>query len=165
MSISDALLSEFDREMATTRRVLERVPDENPDWRPHPKSFPFSHLAQHVAAIPGWVIVTLSDTKLDLAAGAGNDYRPRTTAQVLELFDENVRQAREAILAAKDSDYDVLWSLQMRDHVIYTLPRAAVFRQHMNHLIHHRGQLTVYLRLRDIPVPSVYGPSADEAWG
>jgi uncharacterized damage-inducible protein DinB len=166
MSISESLLSEFDEEMASTRRVIERVPDDDRDWRPHPKSFPISHLAQLLAMMPGWIAQTLLSTELDLGAGGGGaGYRSQSTADVLALFDENARKAREAIAAAGDTDYDVPWSLKMKDQVLYTMPRIAVLRQHISHLSHHRGQMTVYLRLRDVPVPSIYGPTADEKWG
>ncbi len=162
MSIADTLLPEFDQEMATTRRVIERVPDDDPDWKPHPKSFSIAHLAQLLARLPGWIEQTLTSTELDLASGGG--YSNERTDALLRTFDENVRRSREAILAAKDADYDVPWSLKMEGNALFTLPRGAVVRQHISHLSHHRGQMTVYLRLRDVPVPSIYGPTADESW-
>ncbi len=162
MSIGDTLLPEFDQEMAVTRRVLERVPDDQPDWKPHPKSFSIAHLAQLLARMPGWIGQTLTRTDLDLASGGG--YSTETTKTLLDTFDESVRRTREAIAAAKDADYDVPWSLKMHGQVLFTLPRGAVVRQHISHLSHHRGQMTVYLRLLDVPVPSVYGPTADESW-
>lgn len=163
MSIAEKLLPEFDQEMATTRRVLERVPDDNPDWKPHPKSFSIAHLAQLLSWMPGWIGQTLTSTELDLAAG--NGYSVESTGDLLKAFDENVRTTREAILASKDSDYDVPWSLKMKENVLFTLPRGEVVRQHISHLSHHRGQMSVYLRMRDVPVPSIYGPTADESWG
>ena len=163
MPIRDTLLPEFDQEMATTRRVLERVPDHDPTWKPHPKSFSIAHLAQLIAWMPGWIGQTLTSTELDLAAGGG--YSNERTEALLRLFDENVAKARQAIAAAPDADYDVPWSLKMKGKVLFTLPRGVVVRQHISHLSHHRGQMTVYLRLRDVPVPSVYGPTADEPWG
>lgn len=162
MSIADSLLPEFEQEMIITRRVLERVPGNNPDWKPHPKSFSIAHLAQLISWMPGWIGQTLTSTELDLASGAG--YSNESTETLLRTFDENVRKSRQAIAAAKDSDHDVPWSLKMKDSVLFTLPRGAVVRQHISHLSHHRGQMTVYLRLRDVPVPSTYGPSADESW-
>ena len=162
MSISDRLLNEFDQEMAATRRVIERVPDDQPDWKPHPKSFSIAHLAQLVAWIPGWIAQTLSETALDLTGSAG--YSNETTDRLLAMFDENVRAARNAIESASDGDYDVEWSLRMGARILFTQPRGDVVRQHISHLSHHRGQLTVYLRMRDVPVPSVYGPTADEPW-
>jgi uncharacterized damage-inducible protein DinB len=163
MSIAEKLLPEFDQEMATTRRVLERVPDDNPDWKPHPKSFSIAHLAQLLSWMPGWIGQTLTSTELDLAAGDG--YSVEKTDSLLKAFDENVRTTREAITASKDSDYDVPWSLKMKEKVLFTLPRGEVVRQHISHLSHHRGQMSVYLRMRDVPVPSIYGPTADESWG
>lgn len=162
MSVGDTLLPEFDQEMAVTRRVLERVPDDQPDWKPHPKSFSIAHLAQLLARMPGWIGQTLTSTDLDLASGGG--YSTETTRTLLETFDEGVRRTRDAIVAAKDADYDVPWSLKMHGQVLFTLPRGAVVRQHISHLSHHRGQMTVYLRLLDVPVPPVYGPTADESW-
>jgi uncharacterized damage-inducible protein DinB len=162
MSIADALLPEFDQEMAATRRVIERVPDDNPSWKPHPKSFSIAHLTQLLAWMPGWIAQTLTSTELDLTSGSG--YTVEKTQTLLDLFDENARKAREAIAAAKDSDYDVPWSLKVRGNVVMTSPRGVVVRQHISHLSHHRGQMTVYLRLLDVPVPSIYGPTADEGW-
>ena len=164
MSIADTLLPEFDQEMATTRRVIERVPDDRPDWKPHPKSFSMAHLAQLLARLPGWISQTLTTTELDLGAAGSGGYSNETTATLLALFDDNVRSARAAIAASKDADFEVPWSLKMRGNVLMTMPRGAVVRQHISHISHHRGQMTVYLRLRDVPVPSVYGPTADESW-
>ena len=163
MTISETLLPEFDQEMASTRRVLERVPSEKGEWKPHPKSFSLAHLAQLIAGMPGWFTQMIAATELDLAAGG--KYTTETTETLLALFDKNVKEARTAIVAAKDADYQVPWSLKMGPRVLMTLPRGAVVRQTMSHLAHHRGQMTVYLRLLDVPVPSIYGPTADEGWG
>ena len=162
MTIGESLLPEFDQEMATTRRLLERVPSEKGTWKPHEKSFALGHLAQLVSWMPGWIATTLTSTELDLAGGGG--YSFETTETLLAEFDRNVREAREALAAAEDADFDVPWSLKMGDRVIFTLPRGVVVRQHISHLVHHRGQLTVYLRLLDVPIPSIYGPTADEKW-
>lgn len=158
--IADTLLPEFDQEMAATRRVIERVPDDDPEWKPHPKSFAIAHLAQLLALMPRWIGQTLTTTELDL--GSGDGYSFETTDTLLATFDEQVRRARDAIAAAEDSDFAVPWSLKMNGEVLYTLPRGAVIRQHISHLSHHRGQMTVYLRLLDVPVPPIYGPTADE---
>jgi uncharacterized damage-inducible protein DinB len=160
MTISATLLPEFDQEMATTRRVLERVPSDKGTWQPHAKSFPLAHLAQLVSWMPGWITNTLQQTSLDLAQAGG--YSNESTATLLGAFDQAVRGARDAIAKATDADYQVAWSLKHGQHVLFTAPRATVVRQHINHLVHHRGQLTVYLRLLDVPVPSIYGPTADE---
>jgi len=160
MPISETLLPEFDQEMATTRKLLERVPSDKGQWKPHPKSFSLGHLAQLVAWMPGWIGQTLRERALDLKGGAGYSYE--ATETLVKLFDKNVQEARAAIVAAKDSDYKVDWSLKFGDRTVFTQPRAEVVRTHINHLIHHRGQLTVYLRLVDVPLPSIYGPTADE---
>jgi uncharacterized damage-inducible protein DinB len=163
MSIADTLLPEFDQEMATTRRLLERVPSEKGQWKPHPKSFALGHLAQLLTWMPGWITSTLQETSLDLGAAPGYSFEPTET--LLAAFDENVRGARAAIENAADDDYDASWSLKNGDTVLMTLPRRVLVRQHISHLSHHRGQLTVYLRLLDVPIPSIYGPTADEGWG
>ncbi len=160
MSIADSLLPEFDQEMKTTRRVLERVPDDRAKWKPHEKSFTMGHLAQLVSWMPGWIANALEETSLDLATAPGYSYE--TTATLLKGFDENVKAGRAAIANAKDADYNVPWSLKQGDKVFMTLPRAVIVRQHISHLVHHRAQLGVYLRLVDVPVPSMYGPTADE---
>jgi uncharacterized damage-inducible protein DinB len=162
VSIAETMLPEFDQEMATTRRLLERVPTDKGPWKPHPKSFALGHLAQLVSWMPGWITNTLRQTELNLAGGGG--YSFETTETLLEKFDNNVRDAREAIAASTDTDFTVSWSLKRGDQVLWTAPRATVVRNHINHLIHHRGQLSVYLRLNDVPVPSIYGPTADERW-
>jgi uncharacterized damage-inducible protein DinB len=163
MSVSETLLPEFDEEMATTRRLLERVPSDKGSWKPHPKSFPLGHLAQLVARMPGWITFTIQKPDLDLTGFSGYTYE--TTETLLAEFDKNVREAREAIANAKEEDYDAPWSLRAGDHVMFTAPRGTVVRQNINHLIHHRGQLSVYLRMVDVPIPSIYGPTADEPWG
>jgi uncharacterized damage-inducible protein DinB len=160
MGIGQALIPEFDQEMATTRRVIERVPSEKGDWKPHPKSFSLAHLTQLVAGMPGWITNAVKQTKLDLSKSAG--YSNQKTDALVALFDEKVREAREALQGAKDADFAVTWNLTFGDKVLWTAPRLEVVRQDINHLVHHRGQLTVYLRLLDVKVPSIYGPTADE---
>jgi uncharacterized damage-inducible protein DinB len=162
MSIGETLLPEFDQEMATTRRLLERVPGEKAEWKPHPKSFALGHLAQLLSWMPGWITNALRTTELDLARAGG--YSFEKTETLLDQFDRNVREAREALAESRDEDYTVPWSLKHGDRVLLTLPRADVVRQDISHLVHHRGQLSVYLRLLDVPVPSIYGPTADERW-
>jgi len=165
MSISQALLPEFDHEMATTRRVLERVPEGNYDWKPHEKSMTIGRLAGHVAELPGWVPVTLEREKFDMATD-GAQFTPLNASSrkaLLEAFDKNVATARKAIAAASDEELMKNWSLIHQGKPVFTMPRAAVLRSFtMSHIIHHRGQLSVYLRLNNVPVPSIYGPSADE---
>src|SRR5438093_8691461 len=154
MTIAESLLPEFDHEMATTRKLLERVPSEKGAWKPHPKSFALGHLAQLVARMPGWVALTMRQTALDL--GGAPPYSQEKTETLLAEFDRCVKDAREALQQAKDEDFAVPWSLKMGERVLMTMPRMAVMRQNINHLSHHRGQLTVYLRLLDVPLPSIY---------
>jgi uncharacterized damage-inducible protein DinB len=162
MSAPAIPLKEFDTEMANTRRLLERVPGEQGAWKPHQKSFSLGHLAQLVAWMPGWIATTLREPHIDLAKSAG--YSLESTGTLLKMFDDNVRDARAALASVTGAALDEPWALKRGDQVLMTLPRGEVVRQHLSHLAHHRGQLTVYLRLLDVPVSSVYGPTADERW-
>ena len=165
MAIKDGILPEFDHEMGTTRRLLERVPSADFAWAPHEKSFPLGHLAAHIANIPNWVAITMDGTELDTAA-IGDEARPKPPASLAELlqrFDENVKRARAKIDEPTDPAFFVPWTLKNGGQVMFTRPKVSVLRTFvMNHLIHHRGQLSVYLRLRNVPLPSIYGPTADE---
>lgn len=161
-TIAGAFLSELEVEMPTTRRLLERVPGEKGAWKPHPKSFSLGHLAQLVARMPGWLTRTMQESVLDL--GGAPAYSLEKTETLLAEFDRNVSEARATLERAGDPDFMVPWSLKAGDRVLFTLPRIAVMRQNVNHLVHHRGQLSVYLRLLDVPLPSIYGPTADERW-
>ena len=160
MTIAESLLPEFDQEMATTRRLLQRVPTDKGQWKPHPKSFALGHLAQLISWMPGWIANTLRETELNLGTAPG--YSFETTETLLREFDKNVREAREALTSVNDADFTVPWSLKREARVLFTAPRSVVVRTHISHLSHHRGQLTVYLRLIDIPIPPIYGPTADE---
>lgn len=166
MRISDTLLPEFDLEMANTRKTLERVPDDKFDWTPHQKSTTMGGLATHLANIPTWAIHALQKDSIDIAPVGGAPLRAepaRTSSEVLERFDKAVAAARDAIKAASNETLLEPWSLISGGKTVMTLPRVAVLRGFvMNHTIHHRAQLGVYLRLNDIAVPSIYGPSADE---
>ena len=162
MPLVDALLPEFDHEMTTTRKLLERLPEDRFDWKPHAKSFSLGQLAQHVATIPMWGSMTISQTELDIA---GSPPLPAMTtrSEILAAFDQNVRTTRAAIVDKSDAEWMVPWSLKSGAHTIFSIPRAGVWRSFvLNHLVHHRGQLSVYLRMLDVPIPSMYGPSADE---
>ena len=166
MSISAALLPEFDQEMANTRKLLACVPEELPEYKPHEKSMTLGRLAGHVAELPNWAVNTIRLTTLDLTPAAGEGFKAffaTTRAGLLETFDKNVAEAREAIAGASDEDLHVIWSLVFKGHTVLQMPRIAVLRSVvMNHLIHHRAQLGVYLRLNNIAIPGMYGPSADE---
>ncbi|MDE3195402.1 MAG: DinB family protein [Acidobacteriota bacterium] len=162
MSISSLLLPEFEQEMASTRKLLACVPDGQYSWKPHEKSMTLGRLASHVAELPGWAVVTLKQTKLEIAPGA-QAFSAQSTAELLDSFDRNVTDARAAIEAAKDEDYDVPWSLVFGGHVAFTMPRYSVMRSVvMNHMIHHRAQLGTYLRTLEIAIPGMYGPSEDD---
>ena len=161
MSAPAIPLPEFDYEMDATRRLIERVPGEKGEWKPHEKSFPLGHLAQLVSRMPGWIANTLQKAELDLhAAGASYSFEPTET--LLAELDRNVGEAREALESVRGDDLAANWTLRGGDYVMYSAPRAVAVRMHLNHLIHHRGQLTVYLRLLDVPLPPIYGPTADE---
>ena len=162
MSIVDSLLPEFDHEMTTTRKLLERVPEERLDWRPHPKSSPLGDLAQHVATIPMWGLMTVTQSELDLG-GTVRVEPVRTRTGLLEMFDTNAKATRAALAGKSDAELMAPWALKRDGQTIFSMPKVAVWRSFvMSHLIHHRGQLSVYLRMNDAPIPSIYGPSADE---
>ena len=162
MPLVDALLPEFDHEMTVTRKLLERVPEGQFDWKPHQKSMSLGQLAQHVATIPTWGKVAMSQDAFDLAADQRAGQLP-TRDEILSLFDRNVADARAALVGRGDGEMMAPWALKRGAHTIFSMPKASVWRSFvMNHLIHHRAQLGVYLRMHDIPLPSVYGPSADE---
>lgn len=166
MPLAAAMLSEFDHEMATTRKALERIPEDKLGWKPHEKSMALGRLAGHVAELPGWVIPIMRQDSLDIAPKGGPTFVPLVATscdQVLQAFDSNVAGGRAALAGATDEQLLQPWTLRAGGKTIFTLPRIGVLRSMvLNHSIHHRAQLGVYLRLNDIPVPSTYGPSADE---
>jgi uncharacterized damage-inducible protein DinB len=149
--------------MATTRRTLERVPEDKMDWRPHQKSMTMGRLACHIAEIPGFASSAARADSMDLAKGEYKEIQATGRQQLLEAFDQTVAEARSAIANIGDAELMKPWSLRRGEITLLRMPKAAVIRTlTMNHLIHHRGQLSVYLRLTDTAVPSIYGPSADE---
>ena len=169
MAIRDGILPEFDREIEVTRRVLERVPEGKPDFKPHAKSMAMDRLAGHVAEVPGWAKETILQDSIVMGRGAdleestGGALKMTSRKQLLEEFDKRAAAGRAAIAGASDEVFMKPWSLIAGGKTVLTLPKIAVLRGFvMNHMIHHRGQLSVYLRLNDVPVPSIYGPSADE---
>ncbi|MEQ1759160.1 MAG: DinB family protein [Vicinamibacterales bacterium] len=162
MAIVDALLPELDHEIAVTRKLLERVPDDRSDWKPHIKSYSLGQLATHVANLPHWGVITISQAELDMD-GAGVAAVAASRAALLAAFDEKSTAFRAALTGRTDAELMVPWTLKQSGKIIFSMPKAAVLRSFvMNHLIHHRGQLSVYLRQLDVPLPSIYGPSADE---
>lgn len=166
MSYAETLLPEFDQEMANTRKVLERCPDDKLDWRPHPKSQTIGWNANHLANIPDWLVHALATPELDVAPVGGEPLTPPkagTIREILAMFDRNVAAAREALSRADDEHMAYQWTLLHSGKPIFTMARSDVVRRIvLNHIIHHRAILCVYLRLNDIPVPGMYGPSGDE---
>jgi uncharacterized damage-inducible protein DinB len=163
MAIVDALLPEFDREMTITRKLLERVPEDKFAWKPHTKSMSFVELATHLATLPSWGAVTLNQSEIDMA-GQNTNTAATSRADLLARFDKNVSETRSALTGKSDAEMMAPWSLKQNGQKLFTMPKTTVWRGFvLNHLVHHRGQLSVYLRLNDVPVPSMYGPSADEA--
>ncbi|MBV9770465.1 MAG: DinB family protein [Bryobacterales bacterium] len=166
MKISETLLPEFEQEMANTRKVLERVPFDKLTWKPHPKSMTLGALSAHIANMAEWANLTIKDDSFDYAPEGGAPYQTPTFAsnkELVEAFDKGVAQARSSLAAADDQRLLAPWSLMAGGKTMMSMPRVAVLRTFvMNHIIHHRAQLGVYLRLNDIPVPAIYGPSADE---
>lgn len=155
-------LKEFDVEMATTRKMLERIPDGQDQFKPHEKSMAFGYLCQLVASIPGWIDRTLREDAINLAEGQKPSNK--NAGETLKIFDEYVANARDALQTITGAKLGENWSLKMGEQVLMTLPRGEAARQHLNHLIHHRGQLSVYERLLDVKLPQIYGPSADTSW-
>jgi uncharacterized damage-inducible protein DinB len=163
-SLTERLLGELENEAAITRRVLERVPEGKADWKPHPKSMPMGRLAGLVATMPGWIAMMLTQDEFDVATGGMSSSPTTTNAQLLSAFDDAVARSREALKKTNDAHLETKWRMLARGHVVAENSRYENLRSGvLNHLAHHRGQLTVYLRLNDVPVPSVYGPTADEA--
>lgn len=165
MAILDALLPEYDHEMATTRRLLDRVPESHFGWKPHDKSMSLGELSGHLANIPYWCSATLEAPSLDLAT-LGDEAKPKppaSRAALLQEFDRRVATARERLARATDPEFLAPWTLRSGDQEYFTMPRISAIRSFvMNHSIHHRGQLSVYLRLNNVAVPPIYGPTADE---
>jgi uncharacterized damage-inducible protein DinB len=162
MPLKDTLLTEFDHEMGTTRRLLERIPDDKFDWKPHDKSMSLGGLATHLSNLPNWGTTILNDASYDLAAGPPHLTAAASRVDVLAHFDAATATTRTA-LDKSDSELAAQWKLKRGDQEMFSLPRAAAFRTFvLYHVVHHRGQLSVYLRLNDVSVPSIYGPTADE---
>jgi len=165
MAIVESLLPEYDHELATTRRVLERVPEADFAWKPHDKSMTLGQLAGHVANIPFWLSATMNAPFYDISPDDKEATLEAATSRevLLKEFDEKVKNARGSLAKATDAEMLAPWTLKFQGQEVFTMPRVATVRSFvMNHLIHHRGQLSVYLRLRNVPVPPIYGPTADE---
>jgi uncharacterized damage-inducible protein DinB len=163
MGMGEPLAAELKQEAATTRRLLERVPEDKLDWRPHEKSMTLGRLAGHVAELPSLLGPVVGADELDFASGEYKPFNAASVAEILEKFDKNIADGVEGLKGMADERALDKWRLRSGDRVIFEGPRASVMRGLvLNHVIHHRGQLSVYLRLLDVPLPSIYGPSADE---
>ena len=164
MPLIDALLPEFDREMGLTRRVLERVPDGQFDFRPHPTSRSLGNLAEHLTEMPLWATTAMTLSSLEATTQRPAGYKsPATRAEVLSLFDGCLKTARASLINKTDGEFAAPWTLKNNGKEVFTMPKAAVMRNFvLNHMIHHRAQLLVYFRMLGVPVPSIYGPSGDE---
>jgi uncharacterized damage-inducible protein DinB len=164
MRISEALLPEFDHEMANTRKTLERIPEDKLAWKPHEKSMTLGRLAGHVAELPGFGTTVMQTDSLNLSAGKYQPLIATSREQVLAAFDKKAAESRAALAGASDEHWMKPWSLEYKGKTMFTMPRVAAVRSMMlSHIIHHRAQLGVYLRLNNVAVPSIYGPSADES--
>jgi uncharacterized damage-inducible protein DinB len=162
MTISQLILPEFEQEMASTRKMLATVPTEKFSFRPHNKSMALGRLASHVAEMPGWIVPAIEQDKLEMTPG-DKPFSAASSAELLEAFDKNVATARPLIEGTSDETFAREWSFYYGGHKVFAGPKSQIVRGMVfSHLIHHRGQLSVYLRLLDIPVAGMYGPSADE---
>lgn len=162
LAISEALSAEFRQEAKATRQLLERLPQDKLGWKPHEKSMPLARLATHIAELPGWTKMTLKQDSLDVAGFSPTILE--SVAEILQLFDANVTECLSILADTPDEEYSKTWTMKQNGREVFAAPKAAVMRSFvMNHLIHHRGQLTVFLRLNDVPLPMTYGPSADES--
>ena len=161
--INQTFIAELKHEGSSTKRILERIPGDQFDWKPHERSMTLGRLASHVAELPGFLHSILSMDEVDFAKGHYKAYFPKTPGELISLFQERLDEAVATLQNTSDEKMQALFTLRSGDHVIATVPRMiAVRSMAMNHLIHHRGQIAVYLRLLDVPVPGLYGPSADE---
>jgi len=161
--LAAAFLAELENEAKVTRTCLERVPADKFDWKPHEKSMAFGRLASHIAEMFGWTKETLTKDVLDFATMDYKPFEPASTEELLAFFDERIADAKSTLASTSDEQFMTDWTMRNGEQVYFTMPKVAVMRSFvMNHIVHHRGQLSVYLRLNDIPVPSIYGPSADE---
>lgn len=165
MAIAESILPEFDHETATTRTLLERVPADKAEWKPHAKSMSIGQLAMHIANLPAWASIALERKEFDTSPpGGGRMMTPpfESVSHLLQTYDGNVGAARALLARTTDAEFMVQWTLKAGGKSMFSMPRVAVLRSFvLNHAVHHRGQLSVYLRLLDVPIPNIYGPTAD----
>ncbi len=163
MAFKEALLPEFDEEMKNTRKILERVPEDKLDYKPHEKSMSLGRLASHVAELPGWTANVIDREVLDMRSGQYQPFVAKSRQELLDTFDKSVSEARSRIAGLSEADLQKIWTFKFDGNPVFSMPRSQVLRSTMmNHIIHHRAQLGVYLRLNDVEIPGMYGPSADE---
>jgi uncharacterized damage-inducible protein DinB len=162
MQTNEQFISDLTNESEGTKNILLRIPVTNLTWKPHAKSMPIGRLGMHIAELPGWISTCLETREFDFAAQEYKPFMPTAHAQIMEAFDKNLRKSFAILSVATDEVLAQKWKLRFGERLIYDLPRAAVIRRNINHIVHHRGQLSVFLRLLDIPVPGLYGPTADE---
>ena len=163
-TMTELFSEQLEREATINRRPLERVPEGRPDWKPHEKSMPLGYLSVLVATMPGWIAMAITQDELDINPPGGSNKPPTwgTTRELLQIHDESVAKSREALRGTSDAHLETSWRLLVGGQVVMESPRYVVIGDTFTHLAHHRGQLTVYLRLNGAPVPSIYGPSADD---
>ena len=165
MPIRDSLIAELEQEATTTRKALERVPEDKFDWKPHEKSMPLGRLVTHIAELPGWGKLTIGQDTLEIDSAFERTIL-KSVSEILQLFDKNVATFRELLTVTPDEEFGKTWTMTYSGKEVFSAPKLSVVRSMvMNHLVHHRGQLSVYLRLNDVPLPMTYGPSADDTGG
>lgn len=163
MTLSQAILAEFENEAGSTRKILERIPDGKLSWKPHEKSMTLGRLAGHIAELPAWIVSTVELDSLTVEPGDYKAFAADSQPELLGTFDKYVSEARRAIKTVTDDHLQKVWTLTIQGRQVFSMPRHAVLQSFLlNHMIHHRGQLSVYLRLLDVTVPGMYGSSADE---
>ncbi len=163
MPLNESLIAELQMEAASTRKMIERVPEKSFGWKPHEKSMTLGRLAYHISENPEWVSVTIDKDEIDFAAKEYVEKEAKTTAELLKVFDDSLAEAVECLKNASDEKFLGNWTMRNGEQVYFTMPKLAVLRSFvLNHIIHHRGQLSVYLRMLDVPLPQIYGPTADE---
>jgi uncharacterized damage-inducible protein DinB len=164
MNFNEPMIAELKHEAATTRRLLERVPQDSLQWQPHEKSMTLGRLAAHIASLPRLLVAALTLDEYDTNDLKAHSPSAESVSSILEAFDKNIAEALESLKTLSEEGLLTLWRYRNGEQVLFEMPRLAVIRfVVLNHIVHHRGQLSVYLRLRDVPLPSVYGPTADES--